>query len=49
VRGPFAPGVKPLWAVNHRRAHRAARALARFEARPGIGAFAALASQALRG
>lgn len=49
VRGPFAPGVKPLWAVNHRRAHRAARALAHFEARPGPRTFVALASQALRG
>ena len=49
VRGPFAPGVKPLWAANHRRAHRAARALAHFEARPGIGTLASLASHALRG
>ena len=49
VRGPFAPRVKPLWSVAHRRARRAARGLAHFEARPGPGTFAALASQALRG
>jgi hypothetical protein len=49
VRGPFAPPVKPLWAMDHRRAVQAARALTRFEARPAFGAFLSLISQGLRG
>ncbi len=37
VRGPFVPKPSPIWVAGHRKALAAAKALAAFEAKPGIG------------
>jgi acyl-CoA reductase-like NAD-dependent aldehyde dehydrogenase len=49
VRGPFVPKPSPLWVNGHARALPAARALADFEAKPGLGAGLRLIRLGLRG
>ena len=48
VEGPFCAPILPLWFAGHRRALPAAEALARYEARPGLGRLLAVARHALR-
>jgi hypothetical protein len=48
VRAPFVMTPAPPWSVFHRRSAQALRAVARFEAKPGPGRFAAVLASALR-
>jgi acyl-CoA reductase-like NAD-dependent aldehyde dehydrogenase len=49
IRTPFRALPKPPWFVGHRRAHRLARLLAEFEARPRLSRLPRIALEALRG
>jgi len=49
LQGPFRPLVKPVWFANHRRALAVARALTRYEARPGAAALLAVLFAGMRG
>ena len=49
IRGPFRPWPKPPYFASHRTLHHLGPDLARFEARPSLGAAARLAWSGLRG
>ncbi|MCB9556731.1 MAG: aldehyde dehydrogenase [Deltaproteobacteria bacterium] len=49
VRGPFRIAPRPPWFVTHRRTHKLAPVLMRFEARPGLRWLPTILANALRG
>ena len=49
LEGPFLPLFKPLWFARHKHALATAKALTRYEARPGLGRFLAVLYPGVRG